>query len=177
MLSAFPMKNNLPMLFCDTDRVKKDKLKDTNAETLELYNFVAPDTPSASAPYGTGMRDYIIDRMKAGDDIICGIFHNIDTSGHNFGFGICTYLPGAAPVKSGFFDKCRELGSTKYIFCGHDHENNASVWYEGITMTYGLKTGPSPAPWNHAKKTGDTLITLKGHDENQSVSVEHIVIN
>ncbi|MDO4153231.1 MAG: alkaline phosphatase family protein [Clostridia bacterium] len=90
----YVMENNLPMQFCDTDRVKKDKLKDTYAETLELYNFVAPETPSASAPYDTGMRDYILERMEAGDDIICGIFHNIDTAGHNFGFGESTEYTG-----------------------------------------------------------------------------------
>ncbi|MGN1123312.1 MAG: alkaline phosphatase family protein, partial [Eubacterium sp.] len=89
------MDKNLPMQICDTDRVKKDKLKDTYAETLELYNFIAPETPSASAPYDTGMRDYILERMEAGDDIICGIFHNIDTAGHNFGFGTSTEYTGA----------------------------------------------------------------------------------
>ncbi|MGN0528757.1 MAG: alkaline phosphatase family protein, partial [Eubacterium sp.] len=89
------MDKNLPMQICDIDRVKKDKLKDTYAETLELYNFIAPETPSASAPYDTGMRDYILERMEAGDDIICGIFHNIDTAGHNFGFGTSTEYSGA----------------------------------------------------------------------------------
>ena len=94
-----------------------------------------------------------------------------------YGFGYCSYLPGAAPVKSGFFDKCKELGSTKYLFCGHDHENNASITYEGITMTYGLKTGPSPVPWNFAKETGGTLITISGSGANQAVDIEHIVMN
>lgn len=94
-----------------------------------------------------------------------------------YGFGKCAYLPGASPVNSGFFEKCRELGSTKYIFCGHDHENNASVSYKGITMTYGLKTGPSPRPWNHAGETGGTLITLRGSAAEQSVQLEHIVVS
>lgn len=94
-----------------------------------------------------------------------------------YGFGKCTYLPGASPVNSGFIEKCRELGSTKYVFCGHDHENNASITYDGITYTYGLKTGPSPVPWNFAEETGGTLITVSGQDENQSVTIEHIVIN
>ncbi len=94
-----------------------------------------------------------------------------------YGFGYCQYLPGTAPVKSGFVDKCKELGSTKYIFCGHDHENNASITYDNITYTYGLKTGPSPVPWNNAKETGGTLITITGQKENQSVNIEHIVMN
>lgn len=44
-------------------------------------------------------------------------------------------------------------------------------------MTYGLKTGPSPVPWNYAKETGGTLITITGENKNQSVDIEHIVIN
>lgn len=94
-----------------------------------------------------------------------------------YGFGYCKYIPCAAPVKSGFFDKCKELGSTKYIFCGHDHENNASITYDGITMTYGLKTGPSPVPWNDAVEMGGTLITISGTANNQAVDIEHIVIS
>lgn len=36
----------------------------------------------------------------------------------------------------GFFDKVRELGSTKGIFCGHDHLNNFSVDYKGVRLSY-----------------------------------------
>ena len=91
----YVMENNLPMQFCDIDRAKAEKLEKTRAETIELYNFVAPKTTSSSAPYDTGMRDYILERMEAGDDIICGIFHNIDTAGHNFGFGTSSEYTGA----------------------------------------------------------------------------------
>ena len=90
----YVMENNLPMQFCDIDRAKAEKLEKTRAETIELYNFVAPKTTSSSAPYDTGMRDYILERMEAGDDIICGIFHNIDTAGHNFGFGTSSEYTG-----------------------------------------------------------------------------------
>lgn len=86
----YVMENNLPMNFCDIDREKAEKLKKTNAETLELFNFVAPEKPSDSAPYDTGMRDYVLDRIALGDDIVCGIFHNIDTAGHTYGFGTST---------------------------------------------------------------------------------------
>ena len=56
----------LPVLFCDIDRETKDKLKKTEAETLELHNFVAPDTPSPDAPFDSGMRDWVLARMAAG---------------------------------------------------------------------------------------------------------------
>lgn len=37
----------------------------------------------------------------------------------------------------GFFDNALKLGSTKGIFCGHDHLNNFSLDYKGIRLTYG----------------------------------------
>ena len=36
------------------------------------------------------------------------------------------------------FETMLELGSTKGIFCGHDHVNNASLEYKGIRLTYGM---------------------------------------
>lgn len=35
------------------------------------------------------------------------------------------------------FETMQELGSTKGIFCGHDHLNNFSMEYKGIRLTYG----------------------------------------
>lgn len=79
---------NIPMTFCDTDREKKSELKDTYAESLDLYNFVAPETPSLSAPYDSGIRDWVIAQIDNGTDIVCGIFHNVDTAGHTYEFSI-----------------------------------------------------------------------------------------
>ncbi len=39
--------------------------------------------------------------------------------------------------RSTMFDKMVELGSTKGIFCGHDHLNDLSITYKGIRLTYG----------------------------------------
>lgn len=93
-----------------------------------------------------------------------------------YGGGYCREEPCVAPVKSGFYDKCKELGSTKYIFSGHDHANTAWINDGDITMAYGLKTGPSPTPWNDAIEMGGTLITITGNAFNPSVEFEHIVI-
>lgn len=35
------------------------------------------------------------------------------------------------------FETMQELGSTKGMFCGHDHLNNFSIDYKGIRLTYG----------------------------------------
>ena len=55
------------------------------------------------------------------------------------------------------------LGSTKGIFCGHDHLNDFSITCDGVRLTYGKsidylaysRTGPAPY-------RGGTLISLKG---------------
>ncbi len=45
------------------------------------------------------------------------------------------------PVENGFFAAVKEVGTTKNIFCGHEHLNNFSILYEDIRMTYTLKVG------------------------------------
>ena len=56
-------------------------------------------------------------------------------SGHSGEYG------GYPPISNGFFDKVKELGSTKDIITGHDHLNDYSIIYEGVRLTYALKTG------------------------------------
>ncbi len=36
------------------------------------------------------------------------------------------------------FEAMLELGSTKSVFCGHDHDNNFSIDYKGIRLTYSM---------------------------------------
>jgi len=42
---------------------------------------------------------------------------------------------------SGFFAKVKELNSTRGMFVGHDHTNNFAINYQGITLSYGVKSG------------------------------------
>lgn len=91
----------------------------------------------------------------------------IDSS---LGFGDNREDVFCAPVNTGLFDAVKDLGSTTHIFCGHDHINNLSVLYEGVRLTYGLKTGPSS--YSDSDKQGATLITIK--DGTNEVIVEHI---
>ncbi len=48
---------------------------------------------------------------------------------------------GHPPVNNGFFALCKELGSTKNMLVGHDHDNDYSILYDGIRLTYAVKTG------------------------------------
>lgn len=72
---------------CDTDRKTETAAPENMlAENLDLYNFVANPTPSDKAPYDVYLRDYLLGRIEGGDDIVCGIFHNVDSNGHTYGF-------------------------------------------------------------------------------------------
>lgn len=84
-----------------------------------------------------------------------GIYTNPEYSETAFGVNnepICS-----PPVNNGFFAVCKELGSTKNILVGHDHTNCSSIVYEGIRLTYGVKTGPG-CYWNPAVNGGTLLI-------------------
>lgn len=64
--------------------------------------------------------------------------------------------------RGGLFDKMVELGSTKGVFCGHDHLNDFSITYKGIRLTYG-KSIDYLAYVNIVKSTwqrGGTVITI-----------------
>lgn len=76
----------LPIIFCDTDRKKGGKLPKKPAMTREFYDYLAPERPSPSSPFDTGVRDYVLHRINMGDSVICGIYHSIDSMGHCYQF-------------------------------------------------------------------------------------------
>lgn len=63
---------------------------------------------------------------------------------------------GPPEFNNGFFELCKELGSTKYMICGHDHKNCFDIEYEGITLIYGMKTGYG-CYWERETNGGTTL--------------------
>lgn len=64
--------------------------------------------------------------------------------------------------ESKLFDTAVELGSTKAMFCGHDHYNNESLEYKGIRLTYGYSIDylAMPGIENDTEQRGATLITI-----------------
>lgn len=83
-----------------------------------------------------------------------------------FGSGAFREGVGHCPENK-FFGVAKKYG-LKSMFFGHDHANDVIVEYEGVTLTYGLKTGPSPRPWNDAVYYGGTVISI-----GDSVAIEH----
>ncbi len=70
-------------------------------------------------------------------------------------------------INTGFFEVMKELGSTKNVVVGHDHVNCYSVLYDGIRLSYGLKTGDRCYADNDLN--GGTVLTVS----DSGVTVEH----
>ena len=83
---------------------------------------------------------------------------NIWNEGYEDSFGVNYEGFAFHPESVKLFDVARELGHTKNIICGHDHENCASVMYHGIRLTYCLKTGCGG--YYSAKVNGCTAVTI-----------------
>ncbi|MDE7263161.1 MAG: metallophosphoesterase family protein [Anaeroplasmataceae bacterium] len=77
---------------------------------------------------------------------------------------------------SKLFEIAVELGSTKAMFCGHDHLNNIALSYKGIFLSYGLSIDYLAYPGIESKteQRGATLITLF---EDETYKVEPIHLN
>ncbi len=78
---------------------------------------------------------------------------------------------GAPLFNYGFFDLCKELGSTKNMLCGHEHTNCFTIDYQGINLTYVMKTGYG-CYWEH-KTHGGTTLTVKS--DGQTLTEHHYI--
>ena len=81
----------------------------------------------------------------------------------------------SAKINSGFFKVLKEMESTTHVFCGHDHVNNLSVNYQGIQLSYGLKSAPTS--YFDEKLQGGTVVTIKADDQNKDKSTAQVKIN
>ncbi len=76
----------------------------------------------------------------------------------------------AAKVNTGLFTEMKNLESTTHVFCGHDHINDLSVNWQGIQLSYGLKTGHTS--YFHEDMQGGALVTIKSNKGNSTPEVE-----
>jgi len=88
-----------------------------------------------------------------------------DTENVDYLFGICKEKDEEICCGDGhdqLFEKILELGSTKNIFCGHDHLNTFTVVYKGVSLTYGMSIDFLAYYKIHQKdeQRGGTIITI-----------------
>lgn len=87
------------------------------------------------------------------------------------GFGENNENISCPPVDNGFFTMIKALGSTKNVICGHDHTNFASILYEGVRLTFALKTGDR-CYWKEGISGGSVFRV----DDEGNMSVEHVFV-
>ena len=87
-----------------------------------------------------------------------------DTENVKFIYGVAgedgkIVYPGMG--EDGLFEAMLEFGSTKAVFCGHDHENNFSVDYKGIRLSYAMSIDylAYPGIYKQGIQRGCTVIT------------------
>ena len=136
------------------DYIHDDQTEWYENEVLRL-NAEEGRTVSSIAFFHIPLSEYntAAELFKAGDESVKYFF------GSN-GEGIsCSQYAGR------FFETAVRLGSTKAMFCGHDHYNNMSLEYRGIRLTYGMSIDylVEPGIARSDSQRGATLITL--HDD------------
>lgn len=82
-------------------------------------------------------------------------------------FGFATEAIGGFNLGNGFFAAAKEIGCVG-MFVGHQHKVSTSILYDGIRITYGLKTGTYD--YHETDMLGTTKITL---GTNGAFTVEH----
>ncbi len=90
--------------------------------------------------------------------------------GYKDSFGVIHEPLCGAPYDEGFFEVVKELGSTDFIICGHDHVNSFNIRHEGVRLVYALKTGTGC--YCDPTMMGGTVVTI-GSDG--SASFENIL--
>lgn len=69
--------------------------------------------------------------------------------------------------KSDIFDRIVKLGSTKTVFCGHNHMNDFSLTYKGVRLTFGKSIDylAYPTAGFKSKQRGATMLEIKPDGE------------
>ena len=98
------------------ERVVKYTKEQNGGETVNSLMFYHIPLPEVNAAW---------DEAKQNDKVIYGEKREASCSpDHDYGF----------------FNKIKELGSTKAMFFGHDHINNFEVDYQDVKFCYGIKS-------------------------------------
>lgn len=69
----------------------------------------------------------------------------------------------SATYNPGMFEKILEKGATTHVFVGHDHVNDYSVNYKGVTLSYGVKS--SRQFYYSEEQLGGTVIRISSDAE------------
>ena len=87
------------------------------------------------------------------------------------GFGEINEQICSPALSTGMFDAILQEGSTKNVVVGHDHENNLSVLYKGVRLSYGMKCADE-CSWREYMNGGSTVTV----DKNGKGTFAHVYV-
>ncbi len=82
-------------------------------------------------------------------------------------------LVSSSSINGPIWKAMLDMKSTKFVFCGHDHDNNFSVELDGIRLTYGKSMDYQAYP-SIAKRTfqrGSSVILLTGEQGENAINL------
>lgn len=79
-------------------------------------------------------------------------------------FGYCGE-DGGWTSPNNYFERIKALGSTKDIIVAHKHLNSYSVLYEGVRLTYAVKSGYGGRGYYDKNLIGGTILTINSEGE------------
>ena len=88
--------------------------------------------------------------------------------GYESSFGVLYEGVSSYPEENGFFDEILASNHTKTVLCGHDHVNTIGVYWQGVLLSFTLKTGCG-CYWD-PRITGGTVMTV---DSDGRMEIRH----
>ncbi len=87
-------------------------------------------------------------------------------------FGVWHEGIGSTETDDGVFAKLLQRGHTSHVVVGHDHNDNAVVCYEGVSLVFGLKTGLTT--YFEEELNGGTVLTIGNDGKIKEVRHEYV---
>jgi len=128
-------------------------------QNIEMYEAGASSGVNSLAFFHIPLEEY----RDAWYEYTYNGFEDTDNVTYVYGTAGCTGRVIYCSIhENSLFETMLELGSTKGIFCGHDHSNNFSLDYKGIRLTYGMSVDylGIPGIWKRGAQRGCTVITV-----------------
>ncbi|MCM1363978.1 MAG: metallophosphoesterase [Faecalibacterium sp.] len=137
----------LDKLNAENDKIYKQMNSDEKSDIKSLAFFHIPMSEQKTA-----WNEYVANGYKDTEDTKL-VYGGIGESGQGIYCGI---------HEDELFETMLEKGSTKGVFFGHDHYNNASINYKGIRLTYGMSVDylAYPGIYKQGAQRGCTVIEV-----------------
>lgn len=138
---------------------KINEINTANAQKAKELGIEAPETVKSAAFFHIPLTE----QKDAWDEYAANGYADTENVKLHYGVaGETGKVVYCGIGEDGLFEKMQELGSTKAIFCGHDHYNNFSLDYKGIRLTYGMSVDylAYPGIYQKGSQRGCTVITF-----------------